>query len=80
MTFEFVVEQAGCASCAELVREVLSGVGTVDGVQIDEAADVASVRLSTDAVVSSERLDTLLADASVPGHAYRVRPDSLRAV
>lgn len=80
MTFEFVVEQAGCASCAELVRDALSSVGTIDGIEIDEAADVASVRLSSEARPSGEDLDALLADVSVPGHAYRVRPGSLRVV
>ena len=80
MTIDFVVEQAGCSSCAELVRDVLTGVGAVEGVDIDEGADEATVRLVTDADVSSEQLDALLADASVPGHAYRVRPGSLRVV
>ena len=80
MTVEFVVEQAGCSSCAELVREVLSVLGAVEAVEVDESADLASVRLAADGAVSSEQLDALLADASVPGHAYRVLPGSLRAV
>ena len=80
VTVEFVVEQAGCTSCAKLVRDVLSELGAVDAVEVDESADLASVRLVTEGAVSSEQLDALLADASVPGHAYRVLPGSLQAV
>ena len=61
MTVEFVVDQAGCASCAELVREVLSELGAVEAVEVDDSADLASVRLVADGAVSSEQLDALLA-------------------
>jgi copper chaperone CopZ len=80
VTVEFVVEQAGCSSCADLVREVLSDLGAVEAVEVDESADIAYVRLATGEPVTNDRIDALLADAAVPGHAYRVRPGSLTEV
>jgi hypothetical protein len=79
VTLRFVVEQAGCASCASLVRESLSGLGEV-AIEIDESADVADVVLVSAAAVTIDELDGLLeAAGSGSGHAYRVRPGSLVA-
>jgi hypothetical protein len=78
VTVSFVVEQAGCASCAKLVREALSSVGEVDSIEIDESADVADVVLVPRVAVTIDELDGILQAASGgSGHAYRVRPGSL---
>jgi copper chaperone CopZ len=76
MSLSFVVEEAGCESCAKLVREALEPLGTVESIEIDEAADVAAVRLDTTGATESD-VDRALAAVSVgAGHAYRVRPGS----
>ena len=78
MTVSFVVSEAGCASCAALVREALEPLGTVESVDVDESADEATVLLAGDA--SEETVNRALAGASAgAGHAYRVRPGSFRA-
>jgi copper chaperone CopZ len=78
VTVEFVVSEAGCESCAALVRAALEPFGTVESVEVDEAADEATVRLAGDA--SEQAVDGALAEASAgAGHAYRVRPGSWRA-
>lgn len=72
---EFVVEQAGCSSCAARVQAALAGVATVETVDVDETADVAFVRVS--GTVSESSVNDVLRDASRgAGHSYRVRPDS----
>ena len=77
MTVEFVVSEAGCESCAALVRDALEPFGTVETVEIDEAADEATVRLVGEA--SEEAVNGALAEASAGvGHTYRVRPGSWR--
>jgi copper chaperone CopZ len=74
----FVVEEAGCESCAALVREALEPLGAVESVEVDEAADVAYVRLASSA--SEPDVNKARADVSASaGHAYRVRPGSWRA-
>lgn len=79
MTVQFTVENAGCASCAALVREVLSEVGVVESVTVDEALDVADVRLSSASTISVASVNGLLAGASPgSGHAYRVADGSWR--
>ena len=84
----FQVEQAGCESCAALVREALEEVATVLEVDVDEDADLATVRLGRRVnaqtgealkTLSEGDIDRLLRDASPEGHAYRVRPGSWRA-
>lgn len=75
----FEVEQAGCPSCAALVRDALEEVATVLDVTIDEDADLATVQLAVGAGVSEREIDALLSDASPAGHEYRVRPGSWRA-
>ena len=74
MTFSFVVEEAGCASCAALVREALEPLGRVESIDVDEAADVSRVVLAGEA--SEEAVSTALAGVSAAGHTYRVQPGS----
>lgn len=76
----FEVEQAGCESCAALIRDVLEEVAPVDEVTIDEAADRATVRMQPSASLSEDDAARLLAEASDgTGHAYRVVPGSWRS-
>jgi hypothetical protein len=77
VTTEFVVENAGCVSCGALVRDALSAVGTVERLDVEETADVATVRLASAAPFSLEDIDGVLDAASAgSGHRYRVRPGS----
>ena len=81
MAIEFVVENAGCASCGRLVRDALAAVGTVEVVTIDQDADVATVRLEHSGSVSVEDVDRLLEEVSAEaGHAYRVQSGSWTAL
>jgi copper chaperone CopZ len=71
----FVVEQAGCESCAARVRGALEPLAEVEAVEIDEEADAATVRAA--GALSEEAVDEALGAASHgSGHAYRVRPGS----
>lgn len=77
---QFVVENAGCASCAARIREALAELGTVGEIEVDEAVDVAVVRISA-AEASESRVDDVLRTASRgSGHVYRLRPGSWCAV
>ena len=76
MTVSFIVEQAGCQSCASKVRQALAPLGQVEEVVIDESADLGVVRLEPSDEVSEERVNALLAEASGSGHAYKVRAGS----
>lgn len=68
----FVVEEAGCASCAARVRAALEPLAGVESIEIDEEADAAEVRLAED--VPEHALAEALAAASAgSGHAYRLR-------
>lgn len=73
---EFEVEQAGCSSCATRVREALSPLATVHAVEIEETADVASVRM--DAATQDDVARALASASAGSGHEYRVRPGSWR--
>ena len=76
MRRSFVVEQAGCPSFAARVRLALADVVRVDGIEIDEAADTAFVRVSGDEVWEP-RVEAAIAAASEgSGHAYQVRGGS----
>jgi len=78
---EFVVDQAGCSSCADRVRTALEAVATVHAIEIDEEADAASVRLRSTAPISEEAVGRLLSEAAGgSGHEYRVQPGSWRAL
>jgi copper chaperone CopZ len=77
MSISFVVEEAGCESCAELVRKALDPLGTVESIEVDGAADASRIRLS--GAPSEEQVGAALAEASTGvGHAYRVQPGSWR--
>lgn len=77
MEITFVVEEAGCESCAALVRDALEPLGAVGSVEIDEAADVAAVTLSPARPLGEAEVGAALAEASAgTGHAYRVQPGS----
>lgn len=75
----FRVEQAGCESCAELVREALEDVAPVAEITVDEQEDRAFVRLASAADLSERDVNRLLIEASAgTGHAYRIEPGSWR--
>ena len=79
MSVTFVVAEAGCESCAALVRDALEPLGTVESVEIDEAADEATVVLADTGATEIE-VGAALAEASEgTGHAYAVRAGSWRA-
>jgi hypothetical protein len=72
--FRFVVEQAGCETCAERVKSALAPMLAVESVSIDETADTATVVARADTPLSLDAIDAALADASAgSGHTYRVR-------
>jgi copper chaperone CopZ len=76
----FEVEEAGCSSCATRVRDALAPLASVESVEVDEAADTATVRVSPDGELLQSAVDRALADASrSAGHAYRVKPGSWRS-
>ena len=77
---EFVVEQAGCSSCAELVRTALHEIATVEAIEVDEEADAAAVRLRSSDRISEDAVGRLLSEAAGSGHEYRVQPGSWRAL
>lgn len=73
----FVVEQAGCSSCAARIRGALEAIATVEAVEIDEAADIASVALADSSGVFEDAVVLALQIASAgSGHEYRVQPGS----
>ena len=75
----FVVEHAGCVSCAARVRGALEALTDVTEVEIDEDADTAAVRLAPGTDASEEDVNRALLGASHgSGHAYRVKPGSWR--
>ncbi len=74
---DFLVEQAGCASCAQRVRSALEPLARVERIEIDESADLATVTLVSEPPIDEQRVSAALAEASEgAGHAYRVRPGS----
>jgi copper chaperone CopZ len=73
----FVVEQAGCESCAARVRSALEPLAEIEAIEVDEQEDAATVRAAGD--LSEEAVNEALQTASHgSGHAYRVRPGSLQ--
>lgn len=77
MSVEFLVENAGCVSCGEIVRKALSELGDVHLIGIDEDADVASVSIESARPFTPEEVDRLLGQASDgSGHRYRVESRS----
>ena len=81
VAIRFEVEQAGCESCAARVRNALAPLLEISALEIDEPRDAAVVVARADRELRIEAIDALLAAASEgAGHAYRVRPGSLRLV
>jgi copper chaperone CopZ len=75
----FEVEHAGCESCAARVRRALEDLASVVEITIDEEADSATVTLARETSASEDEINRALAEASHgSGHAYRVRPGSLK--
>lgn len=73
----FVIEQAGCPSCASLIRDALETISDVEAIDIDEGADLAKVRLGQASDPSEQTVaDVLEAVSRGSGHAYRVQPGS----
>jgi copper chaperone CopZ len=73
----FVVEQAGCASCAERVHRALAPLADVQSVDVDEGDDSAAVQVSVVTNLSEDDVNRVLADASdSSGHEYRIRDGS----
>jgi Heavy-metal-associated domain len=73
----FVVEHAGCESCAARVNTALAGLIAIDEITIDEGDDAAVVRAQAPAGLELATVDAALAGASHgSGHTYRVSPDS----
>lgn len=76
----FVVEGAGCASCAERVRDALGPLGAVERVGVDHDSDAAFVTLRSHEPLDAAAVDEALARASEDAvHEYRVRPGSWSA-
>jgi hypothetical protein len=72
--FQFVVEQAGCETCAERVRSALESLLSVESISIDETTDTATVVAHAETPPSLEAIDAALAAVSAgSGHAYRVQ-------
>jgi heavy-metal-associated domain-containing protein len=72
--FRFVVEEAGCQTCAERVRSALAPLLTVDTISIDAASDTATVVAHADTPPSLDVIDAALAGASAGSdHTYRVQ-------
>ena len=73
----FVIEQAGCPSCASLIRDALDTITDVEAIDIDGDADLAIVRLGQSSHASEQTVaDVLEAVSRESGHAYRVQPGS----
>jgi hypothetical protein len=76
----FLVEHAGCESCAARVRSALAGLLAIEEITVDERADVAGVRAQAPPGLELASIDAALGEASRgSGHTYRVRPDSWRS-
>ena len=76
MRAEFLVEEAGCQSCAARVRDALAGIARVEAVEIDEEADTALVRVVADEISQCQIEVALEMASSRSGHEYRVRQGS----
>jgi copper chaperone CopZ len=76
----FVVENAGCSSCAERVRAVVEPLVAVRSVEIDEESDTAILTVAAAPRLAEQAVNAALADASAgSGHQYRVQPGSWRS-
>jgi hypothetical protein len=76
----FLVEEAGCESCAARVQSALAGLLAIEEVTVDRGADVAAVRAHAPPGLELASVDAALAEASRgSGHTYRVRSGSWRS-
>lgn len=76
----FVVEEAGCQSCAGRVRSALDPLARIESIDTDHDADVSTVRLVPERELTEDEVNRALAAVSEgSGHAYRVRPGSWTA-
>lgn len=76
----FVVEDAGCDSCAARVRGAIEPIATVAGTEVDHDAELTTIQLAPGATVSEQDVEQALAAASEgTPHTYRVRPGSWAA-
>jgi hypothetical protein len=76
----FLVEQAGCASCAARVSAALAGVLAIEEITLDESADAAAVSAQAPPGLPVTTVDAALAGASRgSAHTYRVSPGSWRS-
>ncbi len=77
---QFIVEQAGFASCAALVREALAPIADVREIDVDEIADCAAVSVAFSPDLSEDDVAQVMrAVSTAAGHEYRVKPGSWRA-
>lgn len=73
----FVVEEAGCDSCASRVRSSLEPLGEVQTIDVDHEADSSTVTVLPVAQLSEQSVNGALRDASAgTSHTYRVKPGS----
>ena len=72
----FVVEGAGCSSCAARLRDALAHVVRVEGIEIDDDADTAFVRVSGDDISERGVQAAIEAASEGSGHTYRIRAGS----
>lgn len=76
----FVVEEAGCHSCATRVRSALDPLARIERIDTDHDADVSTVRLVPERELTEDEVnDALAAVSEGTGHTYRVRPGSWSA-
>jgi hypothetical protein len=76
----FLVEQAGCESCAARVAAALVDLLAIEEITVDEGGDVTAVRAHAPPGLEIAAVDAALADASRGSeHTYRVSPGSWRS-
>jgi copper chaperone CopZ len=76
----FIVEEAGCPSCAARVRAALEPLAVVNEIEVDEQADSATVSLAANQAITERDVQRAMEAASDgAGHAYRVRAGSWKA-
>ena len=77
MEQSFVVENAGCSSCAERVQAALAPLAAVQSVDVHEESDTATVTIAGNPRLAETAVNAALADASTgSGHQYRVQSGS----
>jgi copper chaperone CopZ len=73
----FVVEHAGCPSCAARIRAALEAIVTVEAIEVNETADTATVSVANPPRAFEDAVAFALRKASAgSGHEYRVQPGS----